>query len=58
MTGLHRLVTACLVCAALVLGQREAHAQGHDSLLNGVLIGAAVGTGAGVSRPHCGATSR
>ena len=39
---------ACVVFATLALGGRQAQAQGRDSLLNGTLIGAAVGAGAGV----------
>jgi len=31
-----------------VLGERRAHAQGRDPLLNGTLIGAAAGAGAGL----------
>ena len=43
---------ACVVFAALALGERPAHAQGRDSLVNGTLIGAAVGPGAGVILTH------
>jgi hypothetical protein len=38
---------ACVVFVVLAAGEREAHAQGHDSLMNGAIIGAAVGAGAG-----------
>ena len=36
----------------LGLGEREAHAQGRDSLLNGTVIGAAVGAATGVAFTH------
>ena len=45
-------VLACAVFIVLGLGESEAHAQGRDSLLNGSLIGAAVGAGAGVLFTH------
>ncbi len=41
-----------VVLAVLTLTERQAHAQGNDSLLNGVVIGAAVGAGAGVAFTH------
>jgi hypothetical protein len=47
-SGARRFTVACVVFATLALGGRQAHAQGRDSLLNGTLIGAAVGAGAGV----------
>jgi len=50
--GLRRFVLACLVCVALALGPGQAQAQGRDSLLNGALIGAAAGAGAGVAFTH------
>jgi hypothetical protein len=43
---------ACVVFALLAPGERQAHAQGRDSLMNGTLIGAAVGAGAGVILTH------
>jgi hypothetical protein len=45
-------ILACVVFAALTLGVRPAQAQGRDSLLNGTIIGAAVGAGAGVAFTH------
>jgi hypothetical protein len=46
------IVLACAVFTALALGDRPAHAQGHDSLLNGAVVGAAVGAGVGVAFTH------
>jgi hypothetical protein len=43
---------ASVVFAALTLGGRQAHAQRRDPLLNGTLIGAAVGAGTGVILTH------
>ena len=43
---------ACLVCVALALGAGRAVAQGRDGLLNGTVIGAAVGAGLGVAFTH------
>lgn len=51
-SGTHCLVLACIVVAAFALGERPAHAQARDSLLNGTLIGAAVGAGVGVAFTH------
>ena len=51
-SGRRCLVLACMVFTALALGERPAHAQGRDSLLNGTLIGAAVGAGTGVAFTH------
>jgi hypothetical protein len=48
----HTVVLACLVFGVLALGEPEAHAQGRDSLLNGTVIGAAVGAGVGVALTH------
>jgi hypothetical protein len=48
----HTIVLVCLVFGALALGEREAHAQGRDSLLNGTVIGAAGGAGVGVAFTH------
>ena len=48
----HGFVLACAVFAMLALGERPAHAQGRDSLLNGTVIGAAVGGGMGVALVH------
>jgi hypothetical protein len=45
-------ISACVVFAALTLGERPAHAQGRDALLNGAVIGAVVGAGAGVAFTH------
>jgi hypothetical protein len=42
---------ACIVLTFLV-GGGQAYAQGRDSLLNGAVIGAAVGAGAGVAFTH------
>src|SRR5688572_26567726 len=46
------IVLACLVLSALALGERPASAQGRDGLLNGTLIGAAAGAGAGIAFTH------
>lgn len=45
-------VLACVLFILLGLGESEAHGQGRDSLLNGTIIGAAVGAGAGVLFTH------
>ena len=45
-------VLACLAAAALAIGARQAEAQQRDPLWNGVVIGAAVGAGAGVAFTH------
>jgi hypothetical protein len=42
----------CLVLAAVALGERHAAAQTRDSLVNGTVIGAAVGAGLGVAFTH------
>jgi hypothetical protein len=42
----------CVVLAALVFAAHPAQAQARDSLLNGALIGAAIGAGAGVAFTH------
>ena len=48
-----RAVTlACLALAACLLGERPANAQTRDSLVNGTVIGAAVGAGLGVAFTH------
>ena len=47
-SGARRVVLACAIFAALALGGRQVHAQGRDPLLNGTLIRAAVGAGAGL----------
>jgi hypothetical protein len=52
LSGAHGFVLVCVVFAALALGERPAHAQGRDALLNGALIGAAVGAGTGVAITH------
>jgi hypothetical protein len=51
-SGASCFVLACVVFAALALGERPAHAQGRDALLNGAVIGAAVGAGVGVAFTH------
>jgi hypothetical protein len=48
----YSLVLACAVFAALTLGARPADAQARDPLLNGTVIGAAVGAGLGVAFTH------
>jgi len=52
LSGAHGLVMTCAVVAVLSLSARQAHAQGRDPLLNGALIGAAVGAGLGVAFTH------
>ena len=48
-----RMALACvLTVAVFLLGERQACAQGRDGLLNGAVIGAAVGAGAGVAFTH------
>ena len=47
-----KISTLFVVLAVLALGERAAHAQGRDSLLNGTVIGAAVGAGTGVAFVH------
>jgi hypothetical protein len=42
-------VLFCFVVAALLLTEGRARAQGDDSVANGAVIGAAVGTGIGVA---------
>ena len=46
------IVLAVALCATLVLGERTAQAQGRDSVANGVVIGAAIGAGAGLAFTH------
>lgn len=46
------LVVAIALCAAVGFGERTALAQGRDSVANGVVIGAAIGAGAGVALTH------
>jgi RsiW-degrading membrane proteinase PrsW (M82 family) len=48
----HGFVLACTVVAAFGLGERPVHAQGRDPLLNGTVLGAAVGAGMGVAFVH------
>lgn len=43
---------AFVVFAAMAFGRSQASAQGRDPLLNGTLVGAAVGAGAGVAFTH------
>ena len=45
-------VLVCGALAALAFGERPAHAQGRDALLNGAVIGGAVGAGVGVAFTH------
>jgi hypothetical protein len=47
-----RFGLVCVILAALTLGGRPAHAQGRDALLNGAVIGGAVGAGMGVAFTH------
>lgn len=47
-----RCVALACVVLAVLLGGRDAYAQGRDGLLNGAVIGAAVGAGAGVAFTH------
>jgi hypothetical protein len=51
-SGAHCFMLACVVFAALAFGELQACAQGRDPLLNGTVIGAAVGAGAGVAFTH------
>jgi hypothetical protein len=51
-SGVRCFVLSCLVLVRLALGEGQAHAQGRDGLLNGALIGAVVGAGAGVVFTH------
>jgi hypothetical protein len=44
-----RVYAACVVLAVFACAARPAHAQGPDSLLNGAVIGAAIGAGAGAA---------
>jgi len=43
---------AVALCAALGFGERVALAQGRDSVVNGIVIGAAIGAGTGVAFTH------
>jgi hypothetical protein len=45
-------VTCIVFVLALALGERQAQAQGRDPVLNGTVIGAAVGAGLGVAFTH------
>jgi hypothetical protein len=47
-----RTATTCLIFAALTFSEVHALAQTPDSLLNGTVIGAAVGAGVGVAFTH------
>ena len=51
-TGARSLALAFVVLTVPALGARPAHAQGPDSLLNGAVIGGAVGAGIGVAFTH------
>lgn len=46
------IALSCIVATALALGGRPLHAQARDGLVNGTIIGAAVGAGAGVAFTH------
>jgi hypothetical protein len=46
------LAAGCVIFTFMALGTRQAHAQGRDSLLNGTVIGAAVGAASGVALVH------
>ena len=46
------LSTACVLLAVVAFAEHPAHAQTRDSLLNGALIGAAVGAAGGVLFTH------
>jgi hypothetical protein len=48
----HGLALACVVFAVSVLGVRPVGAQPRDSLVNGAVIGGAVGAGIGVAFTH------
>jgi len=48
----HRFRLGCVFFAALALVAPQAYGQGRDPLVNGTLIGAAVGAGAGVVLTH------
>jgi hypothetical protein len=48
----HRLAVVLLILGSFALGQRHASAQAHDPLLNGAVIGAATGAGAGIAFTH------
>ena len=47
-----RFVVACALLSAVTFGANDAQAQTRDSLLNGAVIGAAVGAGVGVFFTH------
>jgi hypothetical protein len=47
-----RPLVACLAVASLTLSPRPAEAQPGDSLLNGALVGAAIGAGGGIAFTH------
>jgi hypothetical protein len=46
------LVVVAALCAVLGFGERAALAQGRDSVVNGIVIGAAIGAGTGVAFTH------
>lgn len=48
----HAFVLLCAVFAIVRLAERPTHAQGRDGLLNGTVIGAAVGAGMGIALVH------
>ena len=47
-----RTATTCLIFATIAFSEVHALAQTRDSLLNGIVIGAAVGAGVGVAFTH------
>jgi hypothetical protein len=51
-SGARAVALACFIAAAIVVGERSVSAQGRDGLLNGAIIGGAVGAGAGVAFTH------
>src|SRR6185503_10504469 len=51
-SGARCFLLAIVVIAALTFSERHAYGQGNDSLLNGAVLGAAVGAGAGVAFTH------
>jgi hypothetical protein len=51
-SGAHCFALVCVLFATVAFGERPAHAQARDPLLNGAVIGAAVGAGTGVALTH------
>jgi len=52
LNSARRFVVACLVLTTLAIDERPVAAQRRDGLVNGALIGGAVGAGAGVAFTH------